>query len=243
MRIVNRPKGRHPEGMQHVNDWRDSARARGELSATAAIPSVRLATTSDVSSLALVLTRAFDADPFINWVVRQDQRRETRMRYTFEVMLRRMSANLNETYTTSDLQGAAIWKRPGEFKLPVLQQLQLLSAFARAMGWGRVPAFLRLLEHVEALHEHLVPEPHYYLFLLGVDPERQRCGLGSELLAPVLMRCDEEGKRAYLETSRAENLPFYARHGFELAQVVERTGWPKFWLLVRANAHRGSAAR
>jgi ribosomal protein S18 acetylase RimI-like enzyme len=194
---------------------------------------VRRAVAEDVSVLSRVLARAFDRDPFMHWLVRQDERRSQRMEWTFDVMLRRLSSDLNETYTNADLTGGALWKRPGEFKLPLGQQLQLLPAFARSMGWSRIPAFLKLLQHMEALHERLAPEPHFYLFVLGVDPDEQRRGLGSQLLAPVLSLCDRDRKRSYLETSREENLPFYVRQGFEVAQIVERPGWPKFWLMLR----------
>jgi GNAT superfamily N-acetyltransferase len=64
----------------------------------------------------------------------------------------------------------------------------------------------------------------------------QRRGLGSELLQPVLARCDAEQKLAYLETARAENLPFYARHGFRVVHVLDEPGFPKLWLMLREPA-------
>lgn len=205
----------------------------GALRAKAGGAPLRLAQPEDVGVLAGVLARAFDRDPFMNWLVRQDARRVPRMEWTFEVMLRRMSSELNETYTNVELGGAALWKRPGEFKLPMARQVGLVPAFVKATGWGRVPALLRLLQHLEAQHDRWVPEPHFYLLALGVDPAQQGRGLGSRLLAPVLARCDAEGKRAYLETARADNVLFYTRHGFEVDGVVEREGWPKFWLMRR----------
>jgi hypothetical protein len=36
-----------------------------------------------------------------------------------------------------------------------------------------------------------------------------------------------------LETARAENLPFYAHHGFQVASVIEGASFPKLWLMVR----------
>jgi ribosomal protein S18 acetylase RimI-like enzyme len=199
---------------------------------------VRRATSADITSLARVLGRAFVDDPFYDWLVRRNGEadhgaREQRLLHTFDVMLRRMSADLNETYTPSDLSGAALWKRPAEYKLSLPLQLRLLPAFARAMGWLRIPTFLNLLEHLEALHDRWVPEPHFYLFVLGVEPARQRSGLGGQLLGPVLARCDARQKRAYLETTKADNLPFYARHGFEVVHVVEDARWPTFWSMRR----------
>lgn len=192
---------------------------------------LRPATLDDVPTLARVLARAFDRDPLANWLVRQDARRVTRLESSFDLMLRDMSSNLNETYTTDDQAGTALWKRPGEFKLPVHRQIRLLPGFARVGGWTRVPALLHLMHHMEQEHDRLVPEPHFYLFVLGVDPSQQRRGLGRKLLAPVLTRCREEGTRAYLETATAENVPFYQRQGFEVARIIERAPWPKLWLM------------
>jgi ribosomal protein S18 acetylase RimI-like enzyme len=229
-------QGDHDERMQVPELVSLAANSGADLEDLAAESgaAVRKAAMEDVPALIPVLARAFDQDPFINWVVRQDERRLARMEWTFEVMLRQMSGELNETHATRDLAGAALWKRPGEFKLPLIRQLRLLPAFARAMGWGKIPTFLKMLAHTELLHDQLVPEPHYYLFVLGVDPSRQGQGLGAQLLEPVLALCDREGKRAYLETSREDNLGFYRRQGFEVVHIVERAGWPKFWMMTRA---------
>ena len=192
---------------------------------------LRRATPADVPALRAVLARAFDADPLINSLVRQDGRRSARMEAFFDVMLRQLSSELSETYTTHDRAGAAIWKR--ETKLPVRDQLRLLPAFARIAGWARLPALLQMLQHMESMHAALLPEPHWMLHLLGVEPAQQRRGLGGLLLGPMLARCDREQSKAYLETSRALNLEFYRRHGFEVVHVDERAGWPKVWFMIR----------
>lgn len=197
-------------------------------------PALRPALTSDIPALASVLARAFDADPFINWFVLQDARRAERFIATFDVALRRMSKNLNETFTTTSLDACAIWKRPGEHALGLLEEFSLLPAFARVMGWRALPRFSRLLERAQSLHEQLAPTPHFYLFMLGVDPVQQRRGLGSALLQPTLARCDTEQRLAYLETARPENIPFYACQGFEVAHVLDELGFPKLWLMLRA---------
>jgi ribosomal protein S18 acetylase RimI-like enzyme len=196
-------------------------------------PELRKATVADLPEMARVLARAFDADPFYVWLVRQDGPREARMRRTFENMARLLSVDLQETYTTSAVDAAAIWKPPGESRLSIWKQLALLPAFAQATGWTRLPRLLRMMEYMEALHNELVPQPHFYLSVLGVDPDSQRRGLGSLLLQPVLSRCDKTDTKAFLETSHPDNLPFYARHGFELVREVKRPDWPDFWLMVR----------
>jgi GNAT superfamily N-acetyltransferase len=201
---------------------------------------VRRVAAADVPELTLVLARAFDADPFFNWFVPADGRRAERFIATFDLILRRMSKDLSETFTTTSLDGCAVWKRPREHALGFAEEIGLLPAFARVMGWRALPRFSSLLGRAQRLHERLAPMPHYYLFVLGVDPAAQCRGTGSQLLEPVLARCDIEQKPAYLETARAENLPFYARHGFHVVHVFDEVGFPKLWLMLREST-AGSA--
>ena len=59
--------------------------------------------------------------------------------------------------------------------------------------------------------------------ILGVEPDAQGQGLGSQVLRPMLDRCDSEGVPAYLESSKATNVPFYERHGFRNIEESARS--------------------
>ena len=58
-------------------------------------------------------------------------------------------------------------------------------------------------------------------------------GVGTALLGPVLGRCDAEGTAAYLETQKAENVPWYHRSGFRVVQELQVTGCPPMWTMIR----------
>jgi GNAT superfamily N-acetyltransferase len=73
---------------------------------------------------------------------------------------------------------------------------------------------------IEPWHRQAVPDPHWYLDLLGVEPTRQGSGLGSRLLEHGLERADASGHPTFLWTFSPRNVPFYLRHGFDL--VVDR---------------------
>jgi GNAT superfamily N-acetyltransferase len=62
------------------------------------------------------------------------------------------------------------------------------------------------------------PRPHWFLLSMGTRPDRQRQGIGSAVLRPVLERAEV----ARLETSSRENLIFYATPGFERTALVRR---------------------
>ncbi|HEY6078262.1 MAG TPA: GNAT family N-acetyltransferase, partial [Polyangiaceae bacterium] len=151
----------------------------------------------------------------------------------FELFLRQMSHELNETFAVGDKDGCALWKRPGEHRYPFYRQVLWLPAYLRSLGLKRMPGALRLLGTMEEAHERLAPEPHFYLFLVGVDPERQGRGLGAQALTPTLQQCDRDGRQAFLETAQPSNVAFYERRGFRIRQVLEGAEFPTLWFMTR----------
>jgi ribosomal protein S18 acetylase RimI-like enzyme len=210
------------------------AQAEQTTKATPIAVEVRKAVKADVPTLAGVLARAFNDDPFFSWFVRADAKRGERFKRTFEIALTRMSAGLNETYTTNEIQGGALWKRPGEYRLGMLEQLALIPAFASITGWSGLKRFIEAQTVAEKRHEHHVPEPHYYLFVLGVEPALQGRSIGGQLIRPVLDICDREQLPAYLETALEINVRFYRKHGFEVVEeIVPVPTAPNIWLMKR----------
>ena len=84
-----------------------------------------------------------------------------------------------------------------------------------------------------ALERHHPRDPHWYLYAIGVRPDAQGRGLGSQLMMPVLAECDREGVGAYLETADPRNHSFYQRFGFEIVGEVLASSAPKIWLMSR----------
>ena len=69
--------------------------------------------------------------------------------------------------------------------------------------------------------------------MLGTNPDWQGKGVGSAIIAPVLEHCDRTGERIYLESSKERNIPFYARHGFEVSAEVHIPKGPTVWAMWR----------
>jgi ribosomal protein S18 acetylase RimI-like enzyme len=204
-------------------------------------PGVRLARPEDIPGLAVVLARAFATDPFFRFIAADGPDRVERMRDAWGAMLRHGSAGLVQTYTTGDLAGAAVWLPPGHTRPSLLDSIRMMPAMARLSRWSRLAAVGRAMTELDLRHRHHAPGPHHYLMALGVDPDRQGQGIGSALMAPVLERCDREGRIAYLETSTPGGRRLYERHGFEV--VEERTlrdTTTRGWLMLRRP--RGTAA-
>jgi GNAT superfamily N-acetyltransferase len=196
---------------------------------------------AETVTMAGVLARAFFDDPVFTWVLREDVRRMKVLRRGFELFLRRVWLEHEQTYTTAGNAGVAVWEPPGLWKVPLVQQLRLLPAMASAFG-RHLPRVLRALTVLESGHPaEPAHEPHYYLSFLGVDPPWQGRGLGAALLAPVLQRCDRDGVPAYLEASSPRNRALYERHGFVVTeQFALGRGAPPQWRMWREPRRAGS---
>jgi GNAT superfamily N-acetyltransferase len=137
-------------------------------------------------------------------------------------------------HSNGKVASAAVWLPPGAYprgaRRDLMTYVRTLPTFVHSgKRFGRAVALLGVVDKAH----HDVARPHYYLALLGTDPEFQRTGAGSAVLAPVLERCDTEGLPAYLETQKEANIAYYARHRFELVQKIELPGCPPVWTLLR----------
>ena len=191
---------------------------------------VRPATAADAAALREVLRRAFDGDPVVNWVVRQDAGREWAMRWLFRLTLD-MGLSIGHAYTDGAGRGVALWTPPGRPDGAQLRHAWRLPGFVRAVGARRLTRVVPAVAHLSARHPRRV---HWYLSELAVDPPAQGRGIGSALLADRLAACDRTGVAAYLENSNPRNTPLYERHGFEvLAEHRIGGDGPPIWLMWR----------
>jgi ribosomal protein S18 acetylase RimI-like enzyme len=195
-------------------------------------PQTRPAKPEDVAQIVEVLARAFDDDPVPNFLFRGDRRRHRGLRRFFEIQLRYVYMGDGEVWTTSDVAGAALWAPPTKSKPGWKDLYHLLPVTIDLLGLGRrAPAAFQLLQEVEQARPR---QEHWYLATLGTEPDRQGQGIGSALLRSVLERVDEQALPTYLESSKERNLPFYARHGFEVTgEIHTPSGGPTLWLMWR----------
>jgi GNAT superfamily N-acetyltransferase len=192
--------------------------------------SVRKARAGEVPRVAAALASAFETDPAFGWVLHDAPGRRAVLERGFTVLLDRLWMAQDECYTTADAVGAAVWERPGEWKVPPLVQLRMGPAVMRAYG-RHAPRLMRANLAMESGHPR---EEHYYLPFVGVVPGWQGRGIGAALLRPVLDRCDRDRVPAYLEASSPRNRVLYQRQGFEVTEEFRLgRGSPPLWRMWR----------
>ena len=188
-----------------------------------------------VSAAGHTLGRAFYDDPLFTWILPDDARRADPLEWFF-ARVTDYGTRWGEVYGAgADIEGAAIWLPPGETHVPAMRMMQVgMWQGPLRLGLGAMRRFLAAMEWSDKLHEKNVSEPHWYLMVLGVDPERQGQGVGSGLISPMLARADEEGRPCYLETAKERNVTFYRKHGFEVIddEHMPMDG-PRAWTMLR----------
>jgi len=180
-----------------------------------------------------VLARAFYPDPLFGFFAPDRRKEYLLLPKVFAAFIADSRAfdciwgATMETAYGNRLVGAAVWQPPGAMPRPMRRELMMQARILGLLLRGKnLSIGIRLLTAVDKVHPK---EPHWYLALLGADPALQGKGVGTALIEPVLGKADNEGMPCYLETQKAENIPYYLRHGFEVLHTVSVPGSPTVW--------------
>jgi len=192
---------------------------------------IREATYADVDRLVRCLTRAFDDDPLINWLVRQDDKRPHGFEVFFHTCLATVCLPSGQVLTTDDRTGCLLWFPPGTYDMGLARQVSLLPNIFRVTS---LRGLKRMVSTMDALDKAHPKQEHAYMLFAGVEPECQRQGLGSALTRRALEQCDRAGWVAYLESTRATTIPHAERLGFRVTGVIDLgPGAPRLWSMWR----------
>ncbi|MCU1429259.1 MAG: acetyltransferase [Actinomycetia bacterium] len=186
-------------------------------------------TDADIPSVAAVSARAFFDDPLQAWALPDDSTRLAKLEAMFTLQTRVASLPVGECYTDESCSVACFWAPPRAWQ-PTSDVLAQLVPLRDILAEG-LARFGLAMNAMHAVHPE---EPHWYLQGLGTEPARQRQGLASAVLEPVLARCDDEGTAAYLESTKERNVAFYERHGWRVTGTIDLPeGGPRMWSMWR----------
>jgi len=198
-------------------------------------------TAQQLSQATALVGRAFHNDPFSVYIYPDEAKRTRRLPLLWSIPLR-YTLRYSEVTTTPELTGVACWLPPEH--TPMSESLTLsigdLMALLR-MGVAGLRRSGNAEAYMVSTHQHCITEPHWYLWVLGVDPMHQGQGIGGLLLRAGLARADASDLPCYLETMNPANVPLYQKFGF----AVENLGTlpdssVRMWSMIRpARSPRG----
>lgn len=176
--------------------------------------------------VAEVLARAFQDDPLMRYAFPDAGQRRQLLPWLIGLNVC-YGCRYGEVYATAGYEGAAIWFPPGQTTMTLWRMLRVgMFAAPLRIRWPVLRRLADIGSRSAALQARSLSGPHWYLAQIGVEPSRQREGIASRLLRPMLARLDAAGLPCSLETENAANLAVYERYGFRLAaeDVVPDSG-------------------
>lgn len=163
-----------------------------------------------------VLARALFEDGFARHMFPDQEERKARTPWHFSAMVRYGVLFGRVLTTPGEPRGVAIWLTPGETAMTDNRIAAAgLDASPTMLGEAAFGRFVRAMEEIEPYRQQDIAPRHWYLALVGVDPDFSGKGIGSSLLRPIFAEADAEGIPCYLETAEKRNVAFYQKHGFE----------------------------
>ena len=190
-------------------------------------PVIKRALPDERAGVVATVVAAFAEDPGWAFILGEEYER---LAPHFVAAMFDMRVTCRNVWVTDDLAAVAMWDSPGQSDAAPGRAQSALAHYRAIAG---EEASERLALYHEAVAAVSPAKPYWYLGVLATHPQRQRQGLASAVLAPILNEADRLGVACCLETSTADNRRFYERRGFEQATEIGLRDGPATWWLRR----------
>jgi len=175
---------------------------------------------SDLQPAAAMLYRAFADNAMMRFLASAARSSECAVRENFMYILQRACVNGIVIRTSAQYEGVAVWFLQGFARSSLPLDLRIAWYMLRSYRLRDICLLLPFYRQIEQAHARIILQPHYYLEILGVDPQYQGQGYSSKLLRPVLAHADQHRKKCYLETQSERNVCLYQHFGFEVIDTI-----------------------
>ncbi len=178
---------------------------------------MKKATSYDKAHVVDIISRSFSDNPSVNDVIKQDQRREQRIQelvsYSFDTCML-----FGEVWISEDTHAAALILLSDQKKATLKTVLLDLRLAFKAIGIHRV---MKVMGRESQIKRHYTDRSYVYIWFIGVEPDQQQKGTGSQLLREITEHYSDLKLPFYLETSVDRNLPWYRSFGFDVYQQID----------------------
>ncbi|MBA7626092.1 hypothetical protein ES703_33532 [subsurface metagenome] len=187
-----------------------------------------------VKTAGKILSKAFHHDPLFNYIIPDSKERSKTITHLFQHVVK-YCIRYGEVYSSSNLECISVWFPPKDSYYTTWKAIKTGAlTLPLKVKWKYLTLQNKFHKFSDSLHKKLVPYPHWYLSVIGVDPNRQGEGLGSHLISTTIKRIDKEHKPIYLETNLEKNVEIYKHFGFHVLKKVKIPGTKIFqWCLLR----------
>ena len=183
----------------------------------------------DLAEALDVLGKAFATQPSFLAIYkgRTQSDIERRIQITFGALIKYLPGQVFVAKHASRIVGAM---RIVEWPSCQMKPLQILRVLPASMKAGGLGAMRRGMKMHGTWAKKDPKKPHWHLDPLGVTPDLQGQGIGSQMMEYYCNHVDKLGMAAYHETDRPENVKFYQRSGFQVIGQETIMDFPTWYM-------------
>jgi GNAT superfamily N-acetyltransferase len=192
-------------------------------------------THSKIETASAAMAKAFLDYPLLVWLIPDIEERK-RFTYPYARKVIEYGLRYGKTYTEPSLTSAVVYLPPKSTEMTFIRLVR--SGFFLPILRLSPNKFSRFVAYNLAagkVHKKRLSCPHWYFFMIGVDPLQRKTGIGAALIEKGLQHADEERLPCYLETHVASNVVYLEKYGFNLVEETELIkGAPHNWAMIRS---------
>ncbi|WP_118194287.1 GNAT family N-acetyltransferase [Albibacterium indicum] len=159
-----------------------------------------------------ILTESFKNNRSVNYIASSSGNNEDKVRalmdYSFEVCRR-----FGDVYLSDDREAVALVLYPDRKKTNLSMIMLDVKLVLNCIGIANIGKALKRESSIKKLQPQV---PMYYLWFIGVHPDKQGRGIGSQLMNELILESQKMKRPVYLETSTLTNIPWYKKFGFDI---------------------------
>lgn len=182
-------------------------------------------TKDEITLAAESLSRAFENDPMLRWLIPEDDHYQQAAAPLFETWVK-YTVLYGKAFRTENFESIALRKKPGDLKLSFWRVLR--SGMIKTPKILGKEAFNRLMWMDNALVEqkkkNMGDRPYWYCWILGTDPQFQKQGFGSAVMQHTFDLAKQDGLPCYLETVNPASKTVHEKKGYQLLSQIPLQG-------------------
>jgi len=168
-----------------------------------------------------ILSESFRDNKSTNFVIKQDHKREFRLRRLIEYSIF-YGENFGEVFLTEDNNACYIILDTERKRTTLKSIIWDLKLIFQCIGLKNVRKVLKRESLIKSNH----PKNDFiHLWYIGVHSSDQGKGLGTKQMKKIIDQARSQNKSIYLETSTERNFKFYKNLGFHEEVTIDQLGY------------------
>lgn len=184
---------------------------------------INLLQKKDINKGSEVLADAFKNDDFVSYILEHKKHKHQKMVRLFKCAIK-FGLLYGKVYVTENLEGICIIFPPNQYKRPIWRWIRSGAVgMIKELGLDFLKRENPTTDLRDKIRYNHMKNPHWYLYIIAVDPIHQKKGYASQLLNFIIKKIYESNLPIYLDTNTIDDVPIYEHFGFK---VIEKFSLP-----------------